>query len=76
MFNILNASLNSVLFDLRLVGCAFLCLTWLYGLFVRTLISLTNANAGCGRPTLNFTERFAMVHSVPTAKGGMCALLA
>ena len=72
MFNILNASL----FDLRLVGCAFLCLAWLYELLGRTLISLTNAYAGCGRPTLNFTERFAMVRSVPTAKGGMCALLA
>ena len=36
----------------------FACLTWLYGLFVRTLISLTNAYAGCGRPTLNFIERF------------------
>ena len=36
----------------------FACLTWLYGLFVRRLISLTNAFAGCGRPTLNFIERF------------------
>ena len=36
----------------------FACLTWLYGLFVRTLISRTNAYAGCGRPTLNFIERF------------------
>ena len=36
----------------------FACLTWLYGLFVRTLISLTNAYAGCGRPTQNFIERF------------------
>ena len=36
----------------------FACLTWLYGLFVRTLISLTNAFAGCGRPTLKFIERF------------------
>ena len=36
----------------------FSCLTWLYGLFVRTLISVTNAYAGCGRPTLNFIERF------------------
>ena len=34
----------------------FACLTWLYGLFVRTLISRTNAYAGCGRPTLNFIE--------------------
>ena len=30
----------------------FACLTWLYGLFVRTLISRTNACAGCCRPTL------------------------
>ena len=36
----------------------FTCLTWLYRLFVRTLISRTNAYAGCGRPTLNFIERF------------------
>ena len=43
----------------------FACLTWLYGLLVRTLISLTNAYTGCGRPTLNFIERFV---SVPTAK--------
>ena len=35
----------------------FSCLTWLYGLFVGTLISVTNAYAGCGRPTLNFIER-------------------
>ena len=28
------------------------------GLFVRTLISLTNAYAGCGRPTLNCIGRF------------------
>ena len=34
------------------------CLTWLYGLFVRTLISRTNAYAGCGRPALNCIERF------------------
>ena len=34
------------------------CLTWLYELFVRTLISLTNLYAGCGRATLNFIERF------------------
>ena len=46
----------------------FACLTWLYGLFVRTLISLTNAYAGCGRPTLNFIERFDLGRSVPTAK--------
>ena len=36
----------------------FACLTWLYGLFVRTLISRTNAYAVCGRHTLNFIERF------------------
>ena len=46
----------------------FACLTWLYGLFVRTLISLTNAYAGCRIPTLNFSERFALGRSVPTAK--------
>ena len=34
------------------------CLTWLKGLFVRTLIWRTNAYAGCGRSTLNFIERF------------------
>ena len=45
-----------------------LCLTWLYGLFVRTLMSLTNAYTGCGRPTLNFIERFDLGRSVPTAK--------
>ena len=32
----------------------FSCLTWLCGLFARTLISVTNAYACCGRPTLNF----------------------
>ena len=31
---------------------------WLYGLFVRTLISITNTYAACGRCTLNFIERF------------------
>ena len=36
----------------------FALLTWLYGLFVRTLISRTTAYAGCGRPTLKFIERF------------------
>ena len=36
----------------------FAYVTWLYGLFVRTFISLTNAYATCGRPTLNFIERF------------------
>ena len=33
---------------------------WLYGLFVRTLTSRTDAYAGCGRPTLNFIERFEL----------------
>ena len=43
----------------------FACLTWLYGLFVRKLISLKNAQDGCGRPTLNFIEFFWLgsVHS-------------
>ena len=36
----------------------FSCLTWPYRPFVRTFISLTNAYAGCSRPTLNFIERF------------------
>ena len=36
----------------------FACLTWLYGLFIRTLIPLTNAYTSCGRPTLNFIEHF------------------
>ena len=31
---------------------------WLYGLFVRMLISLMNAYTSCGRSTLNFIERF------------------
>ena len=38
----------------------FACLTWLYGLFVRTLISLTNAYTDYSRPTLNFIERFRL----------------
>ena len=38
----------------------FAGLAWLYGLFVETLISLTNAYTGCGRPTLNFIERFRL----------------
>ena len=38
----------------------FACLTWLYGLFVPTLIPLTNAYADCGRPALNFIERFRL----------------
>ena len=37
-----------------------LCFPWLYGLFVRKLISRTGAYAGCGRPTLNFIERFEL----------------
>ena len=36
----------------------FACLAWFCGLFVRTLVSLTNAYAGSGRPTLKFIERF------------------
>ena len=36
------------------------CLTWLYGLFVGTLIPLTNAYADCGRPVVNFIERFRL----------------
>ena len=35
-----------------------MCLAWLYQLFSVPLILLTNAYAGCGRPTLNFVERF------------------
>ena len=42
----------------------FSCLTWLYGLFVRTLISVINAYASCGRPTVNFIERFWLARSV------------
>ena len=38
----------------------FASLTWLYGLFVWTLISRTHAYAGCGRPTLNFIECFEL----------------
>ena len=37
-------------------------------MFVGTLISLINAYAGSGRPTLNFVERFDLGRSVPTAK--------
>ena len=40
------------------MGECFACLTWLYGLFVRTLMLLTNAYAGCGRHILNFIELF------------------
>ena len=36
------------------------CLAWLCEVFLRTLISLTNAYEGCGRPTLNFIERFRL----------------
>ena len=50
------------------IGKCFACLAWLYELFVGTLISLTNAYADCGRPTLNFIERFVLGRSVPTAK--------
>ena len=35
-----------------------MCLAWLYQLFSVPLILLTNAYAGCGRPTLNVVERF------------------
>ena len=47
-------------------GVCFACLAWLYGLFVGMLISLTNAYAGCGRPTLNLIERLGclgLLHS-------------
>ena len=40
----------------------FVCLTWLYELFVGTLISLTSAYTGCGRPILNFIERSFDLH--------------
>ena len=50
----------------------FACLTWLYELFVGMLISLMNAYASCGRPTLNFSEHIDLGrskgHSVPTVK--------
>ena len=45
----------------------FACLTWLYGLFVRTLISLTNAYAGCSRSTLKRIECFWLGFVVPSA---------
>ena len=48
-------------------GC-FARLTRVYGLFVRRLISSTNAYAGCSRPTLNAAERFVLGRSIPTAK--------
>ena len=40
------------------------CLTWLYGLFVRRLISLTNAFAGYRRSTLKFYWAFFGLGSV------------
>ena len=44
----------------------FACLTWLYGLSVKTLISRTNyAHSGCGRLTLNFIECFVLGRSLP-----------
>ena len=46
----------------------FACLAGLYQLFVGTLISLTNAYASCGRPTLNFIELIDLGRSVPTEK--------
>ena len=46
----------------------FACLTWLYGLFVRTFISRINAYAGCSRPTLNFIERFDLGCSIPSLR--------
>ena len=44
---------------------SFARLTWFYGLFVRTLMLLAKAYAGCSRPTLNFIERvwLGSVHS-------------
>ena len=43
-----------------------LCFPWLYGLFLRTIISHTDVYAGCGRSTLNFIERFELgsLHSL------------
>ena len=46
------------------MGDGFACLTWLYGLFVRTLILLTNVYASCGRSTLNFIEPSVWLGSV------------
>ena len=46
----------------------FACLARLYELFVGTLISLMNAYARRGRPTLNLIERFDLGRSVPTVK--------
>ena len=42
-------------------GCMLCSLTWLYELFVGTLLSLTNAYASCGRSTLNCIERLTWV---------------
>ena len=42
-------------------GCVLCRLAWLYELFVGTLLSLTNAYAGCGRYTLNCIERLTRV---------------
>ena len=41
--------------------CMLCSLTWLYELFVGTLLSLTNAYASCGRSTLNCIERLTWV---------------
>ena len=38
------------------------------GLFVRTLISLTNAYASCGRTSVNFIDRFDLGRFIPTVK--------
>ena len=48
--------------EMRELCCA--CLVWLCGLLVGPFISLTNAHAGCGRPTLNFLERLFWLGSV------------
>ena len=42
-------------------GCMLCSLTWLYELFVGTLLSLANAYASCGRSTLNCIERLTWV---------------
>ena len=46
----------------------FASLTWLYGLFVRTLISRTNAYADCGRPAQNCMELFGLGRSVQSVE--------
>ena len=46
--------------EMSMTEVCFACLTWLHGLFVRTLIPLTNAYADCGRPALNFIECFRL----------------